>query len=199
MQYQQQKTLEEQVNTKGSKLWMRMNDNSKAEKMRTLFVQQNGGVFVKDENYWKWKSPVDLKNGYWLKNIHTNEKVFFENMTEFGKQNGLTTVKICELLNGKRKTYKGWAAVELRPIKETQGAQKKVKKQKPKKIQITKSAIFVDTNTNQIIQVPSIAEFAKLNNLDYANLRKLAIGKSKSYKHLKLYNPLENSNDSLEG
>lgn len=197
--YQENRTLEDQVNSKGSKLWMRMNDNSKSEKMRAMFVQQHGGFFIKDGNHWKWKSPVDEKNGYWLKNIHTNEKVFFDNMSEFGRQHGLTTVKICELLNGKRKTYKGWTAVELRAVKETTGAQKKLKKKKPKKTQITMSAIFVDTTTNQILKVPSISEFAKLNNLDYANLRKLAIGKAKTYKHLKLYNPLEAYNASPEG
>ena len=53
-------------------------------------------------------------------------------------------------------------------------------------------AILVDTKTNQILNIPCIADFAKENNFDYANLRKLAAGKIKSYKNLKLYNPLEN-------
>jgi hypothetical protein len=197
--YQEQKTLEEQVNTKGTKLWVKMNDNSKSEKMRALFVQQNGGFFLKEGMYWVWKSPVEEKNGYWLKRVDTGQKTFFLNMSEFGRQNGLTTVKICELLNGKRKTYKGWTAVEIRPVKETEGAAKKEKKKKKKKIQITMSAIFVDQTTNEIIKIPSIAEFARQNNLDYANLRKLALGKSKSYKNLKLYNPLEPYNGSAEG
>jgi hypothetical protein len=62
-----------------------------------------------------------MKNGYWLKRVDTGEKVFFSNMTEFGEQHGLTPVKICELLNGKRKTYKGWTANELREVKATEG------------------------------------------------------------------------------
>jgi hypothetical protein len=199
MHYQEIKTLEDMVNTRGSKLWTQMNDNSKAAKFRAAFVQQNGGFFIQEGRYWKWKSPVEEKNGYWLKRADTGEKVFFENMTEFGKQNGLTAVKICELLNGKRKTYKGWTAVEIRAVKETNGANVKEKKPKKKKIAITNSAIFIDTNTNEILQVPNISEFAKTNNLDYANLRKVATGKAKSYKNLKLFNPLEKYKESSEG
>lgn len=197
--YHEQKTLEEQVNTRGTKLWTQMNDNSKATKFRAMFVQKNGGFFVQEGNYWIWKTPVDESNGYWLKRVDTGEKVFFSNMTEFAKQQGMTSVKICELLNGKRKTYKGWTAVEIRPVKQTEGANVKQKKPKKKKVKITNSAIFVDTTTNEVITVPNISEFAKNNNLDYANLRKVAIGKAKTYKHLKLFNPLEKYNESPEG
>jgi len=199
MQYQQNKTLEDAVNTRGTKLWQQMNDNSKAAKFRARFVQDNGGLFVQDGRYWKWKSPIDEKNGYWLKRADTGEKVFFENMTEFGKQQGMSAVKICELLNGKRKTYKGWTAVEVRPVKETNGANVKQKKPKKKKIAIVMGAMFVNTLTNEILNIPNLSEFAKTNNLDYANLRKVAIGKSKTYKNLKLYNPLEKYNESSEG
>jgi hypothetical protein len=197
--YKDVKTIEDQVNSKGSKLWTQMNDNSKAIKFRAKFVQEHGGFFIQDGRYWVWKSPIEQQNGYWLKRVDTGEKTFFTNMTEFGRQNGMTAVKICELLNGKRKTYKGWTAVEIRPVKETEGAKVKAKKPKKKKVQITQSAIFQDINTNEIITVPSIVEFAKNNNLDYANLRKIAIGKAKTYKNLKLYNPLEKYNASPEG
>jgi hypothetical protein len=199
MKYQELKTIEDQVNTKGSKLWTQMNDNSKALKMRTLFVQQHGGFFIQDGRYWKWKSPVEEKNGYWLKNIQTNEKVFFENMSEFGRNNGLTAVKICELLNGKRKTYKGWTAVEIREVKDGEGSYKKEKKPKKEKVSITKSAILVDMTTNELIHITNIFQFAKTNKIDYGHLKKVVSGKMKSYKNLKLYNPLEKYNASSEG
>jgi len=199
MNYHEEKTIEDLVNTKGTKLWMQMNDNSKAAKMRAMFIQKHGGFFIKENNNWIWKSPVQEQNGYWLKRVDTGEKVFFSNMSEFGQKHGLTSVKICELLNGKRKTYKGWTAVEIRPVKETEGAKVKAKAPKKKKIKITMTAVFVDITTNEIINVSNIFEFAKDNNLDYANLRKLAIGKSKTYKNLKLYNPLEKYKASSEG
>ena len=133
MQYREEKTLETIVNTKGTKLWIKMNDNSKAQKNRNLFVQQHGGFFIKEGSYWKWKCEEDKLNGYWLKKVDTEEKVFFENMSEFGRNNGLTAVKICELLNGKRKTYKGWTAVEIREVKDGEGSYKKEKNQRKKR------------------------------------------------------------------
>ena len=199
MEYQEIKTLEDQVNTRGTKLWQRMNDNSKAEKMRSIFVQEHGGFFIQEGRYWKWKSPVDERNGYWLKRVDTEEKVFFENMTEFGNKHGLAPVKICELLNGKRKTYKGWTAVEIRAVKDRQGSFKKEKKEERVKIPITKTVTLIDTTTNQVLYVTNISQFAKLNNLDYANLKKLAAGKMKTYKNLKLFNPLEKYTESPEG
>jgi hypothetical protein len=199
MNYQELKTIEDMVNTRGSKLWIQMNDNSKAAKRRALFVQQHGGFFILEDKYWRWKSPIEEKNGYWLKRVDTGEKVFFENMSEFAKTQGMTAVKICELLNGKRKTYKGWTAVELRPVQETQGSIPKQKKPKKQKIPIKMGTILVDTTTNQILNISSIADFAKENNLDYANLRKVALGKAKSYKNLKLYNPINRYTDSAEG
>jgi hypothetical protein len=191
MEYREQRTLEEAVNTRGSRLWTKMNDNSKSEKNRQLFVEENGGFFVREGRYWKWNTPVKEKNGYWLKRADSGEKVFFENMTKFGNENGLTAVKICELLNGKRKTYKGWTAVEIREVKDSVGSNEKLKEPKKDKIKITMGAVLQDITTGEILNISSIADFAKDNNLDYANLRKLAVGKAKTYRNLKLFNPIE--------
>jgi hypothetical protein len=119
-------------------------------------------------------------------------------MKKFGEENGLTAVKICELLNGKRKTYKGWTAVELREVKDGVGSYENAKEPEKEKIAITIGAIFQDMKTGEIINVSSIAEFAKANNLDYANLRKVAKGITKSYKNLKLYDPIEKYKGSPE-
>jgi len=191
MQYREEKTLETIVNTKGTKLWIKMNDNSKAQKNRNLFVQQHGGFFIKEGSYWKWKCEEDKLNGYWLKKVDTEEKVFFENMSEFAKTHDIGIVKICELLNGKRKTYKGWTAVEVRAVKEGTGSHTKIKKKKPKKIAMTKVASVQDITTNEIFIIDNMYDFAKKNNLNYSNLKKLINGKSKTYKNLKLYNPIE--------
>lgn len=191
MEYQEQQTLKDKVNKKNSKLWTKMNDNSKAAKHRAAFVAEHGGFFEQGAGGWIWHTPVEENNGYWLININTNEKVFFSNMKEFGEKHGLTSVKICELLNGKRKTYKGWTAVELREVHDSVGRIEKQKEEEPKKIAVTKSVTFVDSTTGQIILVPNINQFAKENNIDSNALYKLARGKIKSYKNLKVYNPLE--------
>lgn len=193
MEYREIRTLAQAVNTRGTRLWTQMNDNSKSEKYRQKFTKENGGFFIKEGRYWEWKTPETEKNGYWLKRADTGEKTFFESMAEFGKQNGLSSVKICELLNGKRKTYKGWTAVELRPVKDSEGSYEKVKEKKPEKIAITKSATFFDRTTNQIIDVQNISQFAENNNMDKQNLYKVANGKVKSYKNLELFNPFKHN------
>ena len=198
MEYYEQKTVEDLVNTRGTRLWSQMNENSKGEKNRLRFVQEHGGFFTRNEKYWVWTSSIKEKNGYWLKRVDTGEKVFFENMSEFAAQHGMTAVKICELMNGKRKTYKGWTASEIREVKETVGSHEKIPEPKKKKIAITKTFVLVDMTTNQILTIPNLSQFAKNNNLDYANLKKVANGKMKSYKNLKLYNPLEQYKDSPE-
>lgn len=184
------KTLEDEVNRKNSKLWLRMNDNSKAKFFRDNFVKENGGFFKQNGKHWYWVSQREVNNGYWLKRVDTDEKVFFENMSEFGAQNGLTAVKICELLNGKRKTYKGWTAVELRPVKETSGQHIKEKKI-VKKVKTYNGATFQNIATKEIFYIENIAEYARQHNINKSNLYKVSIGKMKSYKGLKLYNPMD--------
>ena len=191
MEYFEKKSLEEIVNRRGTKLWTQMNDNSKSERNRNRFVEENGGFFLREGRYWVWKTEVQAKNGYWLKRVDNEEKVFFSNMTEFGLQHGLTPVKICELLNGKRKTYKGWTAVELRDVKEGEGRNIREKEEPKKKEAITKCATFVNTKTNEILNITNISQFAKENNIDSNALYKVARGKLKSYKNLRLFNPLE--------
>jgi hypothetical protein len=142
MEYIELRTLEQAVNRRGTKLWTKMNDNSKSEKHRNLFVEEHGGFFVREGRYWKWMTPVTERNGYWLKRVDTGEKTFFSNMAEFAEQQGMTSVKVCELLNGKRKTYKGWTAVEVRPVKATEGPNIKEKEEAPKKVAITKMVTF---------------------------------------------------------
>lgn len=185
------KTLEEQVNRKNSVLWLRMNDNSRSHIFREKFIKDNGGLFEKEGRYWKWISNTKVNNGYWLKRVETGEKKFFENMTEFGKENGLTAVKICELLNGKRKTYKGWTAVEIRETKETVGSHVKEKEQKPIKVKTYNGETFQKIDTKEVFYIENIAEYARVNNINKSNLYKVATGKMKSYKGLKLYNPLD--------
>jgi hypothetical protein len=192
------KTLEDLVNQRGTKLWTQMNDNSKASKKRDLFVAQYGGFFKQEGRSWVWVSPITSHNGYWLKRVDTGEKTFFTSMADFAKAQGMTSNKICELLNGKRKTYKGWTAVELRPVKDSVAPNIKLKAPKKKQTRSTKTVTFVDLQTNTIFTVNNLSQFAKNNSLDYGKIKKLANGKCKTYKNLKLYNPLEQYKESPE-
>jgi len=57
---------------------------------------------------------------------------------------------------------------------------------------------LVDTTTNTVMNIPNLSQFAKQNNLDYSALKKLVNGRAKTYKNLKVYNPLEKYKDSQE-
>lgn len=191
MEIREVRTEEDEVNRPNSKTWLMMNDNSKAAFFRQKFVEKHGGSFYRHGRQWKWRSPITEKNGYWLKRVDTGEKVFFENMSEFGRNNGLSAVKICELLNGKRKTYKGWTANEIREVKDSIGPKIKEKKPPKKKVVSYNGATFQNIITKEILYVENIAQYATANNMCKSNLYKVAVGKAKSYKNLKLYNPLE--------
>ena len=193
MQIHRERMIFEEVNRKNSQLWLQMNDNSRAKAFRDKFVSTNGGFFEKRQKYWYWVSPIKEKNGYKLKNINTGEEVFFENMKEFGEKNGLTSVKICELLNGKRKTYKGWTALEIRDVKDSVGQHIKEKEKEAPIVKIYTGATFKNINTGEVIYVENVSKFAKENNINPGNLYKVTKGKMKSYKGLKLYNPMEDS------
>lgn len=181
----------DEVNRRGSKIWLKMNDNSKAAFLRQQFVNANGGSFYKEGKYWKWRSPIAEKNGYWLKRVDTGEKVFFENMTEFGKIHGLSPVKICELMNGKRKTYKGWTASELREVKSSVGSHIKEKEPPKPKVVTYNGATFQNILTKEVFYIENIPEYCRQHGINSSNLYKVATGKAKSYKNLKLYNPLQ--------
>jgi len=168
-----------------------MNDKSKAAANRQQFIEEHKGFFERNGRYWVWRSPIEEKNGYWLKRVDTEEKTFFSNMKEFGEKNGLSSVKICELLNGKRKTYKGWTAVETRTIKDGVGSYVNEKPAERQKVVSYNGATFQKIDTKEIFYIDNIAEYAKQNNIVKSNLYKVARGKMKSYKGLKLYNPLE--------
>jgi hypothetical protein len=185
------KTDEEEVNKQGSKIWTMMNDNSRAKICREHFIIKHGGFFSREGKYWKWTSPAKEKNGYWLKRVDTGEEVFFNTMKEFCQKYDILPVKVCELLNGKRKTYKGWTAVELRPVKDGTGSFTKEKEPEKPKVVTHNGATFQNIITKEVFYIENISDYAKKNGIIASNLYKVATGKAKSYKNLKLYNPLE--------
>lgn len=178
--------LEERVNRRNTKLWFMMNENSRSHLHREKFVQDNGGMFYKnDRGEWMWKNDYVVKNGYWLKRKDTGEKVFFENMSEFCRKNDLSIVKICEIMNGKRKSYKGWEPVEIRAVKDGPGSHKNIgtNPANNKKYEVvTQTAIFKNWVTNEIVLVNNIPEFAQKINGQKKELYLVAQGKKKSYK-----------------
>jgi len=178
--------IAERVNKRNTKLWFMMNENSRSSLHREQFVKANGGMFYQnDRGEWLWRSEFLVKNGYWLMRQDTGEKVFFENMSEFCRKHDLSIVKICEIMNGKRKSYKGWVPVEVRPVKDGPGSHKNIGENpdnKPKYEVVYQTAIFKNWLTNEIVLVTNIPDFAKKIDGDFKELYNLAQGKKKFYK-----------------
>jgi hypothetical protein len=178
--------IEERVNKKNTKLWFMMNENSRAALHRQQFVTENGGLFYQnDRGDWMWKNDFIVKNGYWLRKRETGKEVFFENMSEFCRLHDLSIVKICEVMNGKRKSYKDWEAVEVRPVKDGPGGKKNVgenPENRPKFETVTQTAIFKNWKTNEIVLVTNIPQFAAKINGQEKELYQVARGQKKFYK-----------------
>jgi hypothetical protein len=178
--------IEERVNKRNTKLWFMMNENSRSALHREQFVRDNGGMFYQNpKGEWLWKNDYLVKNGYWLKRKDTGEKVFFENMSEFCRKHDLSIVKICEIMNGKRKSYKGWEPVEVRAVKDGPGGHKSIGENPAnnKKYEIvTQTAIFKNWKTNEIILVTNLSEFCKKINGSTKEVYLLAQGKKHSYR-----------------
>lgn len=178
--------IAERVNKRNTKLWFMMNENSRAPLHRDQFVKEHGGMFYQNEKgEWIWRTEFALKNGYWLRKRDTGEKVFFENMSEFCRKHDLSIVKICEIMNGKRKSYKGWEPLEIRPVKDGPGSHKNIGENpdtKKKYEVVYQSAIFKNWLTNEIVLVTNIPDFANRISGDFKELYNLAQGKKKFYK-----------------
>jgi hypothetical protein len=121
----------EHVNRKNTRIWVRMNEDSRSSYFRDKFVKEHGGQFVKDGRYWKWieldfeqmikehfeqlmknfemPAPVVTKErgkAYVFKK--NNEEVHIQNLLEYCMDNNLMRSAMYDLMNGKRKSYKGY-------------------------------------------------------------------------------------------
>jgi hypothetical protein len=88
-------------------------------------------------------------------------------------------------MNGKRKSYKDWEAVEVRPVKDGPGGKKNVgenPENRPKFETVTQTAIFKNWKTNEIVLVTNIPQFAAKINGQEKELYQVARGQKKFYK-----------------
>jgi len=99
----------EDVNVKNSGTWIACNDDSRSKYWRSLFLEQNGGEFVKDGRYWKWQKEEEFRiYHYYLFTDVNNNVVKIDNMSEYCKKNNLSRSALYEVMSGKRKQYKGF-------------------------------------------------------------------------------------------
>jgi len=72
----------------------------------------------------------------------------------------------------------------------TKAKRVKEKEEKQKLIKVPKVVHLLDVDTNNVLTITNIKQFAKTNNLDPSAIYKLINGKAKQVKNFKLYTPL---------
>ena len=117
------KLSKEEINRRGSNTWLLCNDNSRSIIHRNEFIKQHGGIFKREGAHWKWsigysfvviKDPEKEKVEVPKKWIFADDKgnqYHIDNLTEFCKQFSLSRQKIYDLMNGTRKSHKGFKFV----------------------------------------------------------------------------------------
>ena len=106
--------IKEHVNRVNSPTWVACNDDAKSTLWRQQFVNDFGGEFVKGR-YWNLqevqkqvekKKTIIPKTKFFLF-IKEYSTVRVHNMNDFCRKNNYSRAAMYEVINGKRKSYKG--------------------------------------------------------------------------------------------
>jgi len=112
------------VNKRNSREWSLFNENSRGENNRARFVEKYGGEFVKINKSWVWNSRVKKKMDF----AHTKKKrtiyiftdkdgikYITDNFTSFCKDRNINDAAMYDVINGKRKSFKGFTVERIQP------------------------------------------------------------------------------------
>jgi|TARA_R110000824_G_scaffold223491_2_gene411249 hypothetical protein len=108
----------EHVNKINTPTWVKLNEDSYAERYRKIFIDTYGGIFDKVKRGYVWKEVVQhiviepqpeepIKAGYLVTFPNGKEEVV-TNMTAFCKENNLNKSALYGIIRGERKKHKGF-------------------------------------------------------------------------------------------
>jgi hypothetical protein len=106
--------IKEHVNRVNTPTWVACNDDARSSIWRQQFINDFGGEFVK-QRHWTWQEvqkPIEKKktvvpNTKFFVFLKENATVKVHNMTDFCRKNDYSRAAMYEVINGKRKSYKG--------------------------------------------------------------------------------------------
>jgi len=108
------------VNRRNSVTWTACNDDSRSNIWRKLFIDYYGGKFVRVGRYWKWdeNKKDETPRKCWIFSKE-NKEIRITHFSDYCKENNLSRAAMYEVMNGKRKQYKGYTfiAEELYGVK----------------------------------------------------------------------------------
>jgi hypothetical protein len=103
--------IKNDINRKYSPTWVYCNDNSRSSYFRKKFIEEHGGLFSKNKNNtFTWeeeKKPISVRRKFIFEDRDGTLYVI-DNMYEFCKINDLTRPAMYEMIDGKRKSHKGF-------------------------------------------------------------------------------------------
>ena len=111
------------VNKPNTREWGLFNENSRGASNREKLIQKHGGSFTKIGKNWVWnykiKKNIVFPNSAKKRNIFifTDKqgiKYITDNFESFCRDRDINTSAMHEVVNGKRKTFKGFTAERIR-------------------------------------------------------------------------------------
>jgi hypothetical protein len=104
------------INIKNTREWVKANETASSHKYRSAFVEKYGGRFIKTGLAWKWdEKPEETEQTptkLWMFTNSTGASFLVQNFMEFCRIHDLSKSAMYELMNGKRKSHKGFIKVE---------------------------------------------------------------------------------------
>jgi hypothetical protein len=112
------------VNKRNTREWALFNGNSKASQNREKLVQKHGGEFKRTPNGWIWESGVKKiiqftnpkkKRTIFIFTDKDGIKYITDNFTGFCKERKINDSAMYDVINGKRKSFKGFTVERIQP------------------------------------------------------------------------------------
>lgn len=108
--------IKDQINRVNTPTWVACNDDARSQIWRNQFITDFGGEFIKNGRHWRWQE-IQIREKQKIIKIIPNTKFFVfskegsdvkvHNMTDFCRKNNYSRAAMYEVINGKRKSYKG--------------------------------------------------------------------------------------------
>ena len=101
----------ENINTRNTRTWIKVNEDSRAKFHRNNFCKHYGGEFKKNGRYFQWEELEKEPEIRILVFQREGEVFEVENVLEFCRNHKLTKSALYEVVSGKRKHHKNFRFV----------------------------------------------------------------------------------------
>jgi hypothetical protein len=109
------KFIKNDVNVVNTPTWVRMNEDAQKEKLKSMFISENGGRFRRIGNYVEWVEHEDYEKETEKYVVKTPEEKIelIEVFSRFCKDNNLNKAAMYGTYNGSRNHHKGYKLIKI--------------------------------------------------------------------------------------